>query len=401
MRLLLLLCALSAALHAQDAATLERARGALPYLASGVPELKRGAEALVESAAPTHFDALEKELAVLPRPSRQVLFRILADTDHKRRIPLCVDMLCDRDALRTERIHAWRALLRVAPDDLLREVEQRLARAKEEPYRLAQLCALLGTLSSARAQGLAEGMLESAAPGSMLAFTAEDAALRSTFAGSFGQPAWARYQARNAGAPAATLRQILGLLDDLALPRSADRAQAAQALATLVGGDERVLLALARSPLPERAAFALTRLAANPPRQLAMAAQAVMLDLVTTADQTIALLAMDVGIAGRPPTSDELEQLRPLVSRDAMARFESILEGMARGGNLADLREQNRRQSAKLRPMLLRRGPMDPEVRQLTLELASVRNRLAALEKVWADGWRREFEASILSARGD
>ncbi|MBX3460141.1 MAG: hypothetical protein KF696_09320 [Planctomycetes bacterium] len=401
MKLALLLLSLCGALHAQDTALLERARGALPYLGSGVPELRRGAEVVVENAAPKHFEALENELPGLPRPARQSLFRILAGTDHSRRIPLCVNMLCDPDVLRMERIHAWRALLRVPADELLRELERRLAEETAGDYRRVQLCGVLGTLSSARAQGLAEAMLEKATPGSMLAFAAEDAALRSTFAGSFGQPAWARYQARRAGAPKATLRQLLALLDDLAQPRASDRAEAARQLTVAIGGDERVLLALARSPLPERAAFALTRLAANPPRELALAAQAVMLDLTITADQTVALLAMDVGIAGRPPTSDELEQLRPIVGRDAMARFESILEGMARGGNLADLRDNNRRLSARLRPLLLRRGPADPEVRQLSAELGSVRARLQALEQVWANGWRREFESSILAARED
>ncbi|MBK8207838.1 MAG: hypothetical protein IPK87_13770 [Planctomycetes bacterium] len=387
--------------HAQDELPYARIEAALPYLSSSVPEQQLNAEQLVEQGASAHYEALEKALPGVRRPGRERLLRILADTDHARRIPMCTGMLCDRDAQRTERMIAWRALQKVRAEDLLKEIEQRLAAAPLDPYATMQLCALLGTLASARAQGVAEKLLEEAAAGSLAAFAAEDAALRSIFASSFAQPAWSRYQTRRAGAPKATLRELQDALDELALPRASDRAAADARLGELIGRDERVLLALARSPWVERAAFALRRLKADPPKELALAAQVVMLDLATTGEQTVALLAIDVGIAGRPPTADELAELRPVTGGDAIARLQAILEAMTEGGDLAGLRERNVRLSARLRPLLLRRGPMDAEARQLAAELQDVRRRLTALEQTWEQGWRREFQTDILSSRGN
>jgi hypothetical protein len=127
----------------------------------------------------------------------------------------------------------------------------------------------------------------------------------------------------------------------------------------------------------------------------------VVLDLALTGEQAVALLAMELGIASRPPTAGEMEDLRQAVSRDAVARIEAILEVMGHRGDLAELRLKNERLVAKLRPLLLRRGPADDEVRALQAELQNVRLRLDVLEKAWELGWRREFESEILSPRSN
>jgi hypothetical protein len=390
-----------AAIRADEEPSLERLKAVLPYLASHVPEQQRQAEELLQSGAAAHYAELEKSLTDMQGVGRERLFSILAATEHERRIPLCMRVLRDRDARRNERMAAMQALASVNGDTLLLQIEHGLAEADIGDYQRMQLCALLGTLPSARAQGVAEQILQRAEAGSLLAFAAEEAALRSTLDSPFAQPAWSRYQERHPQAPRAALRELQAIMDDLALPSAPERAAAEERLNAIIRRDERVLLALCRSRWPERAAFALRRLKAEPPRELQLAAQMVMLELAGTGEQTVALLAMDVGIAGRPPTAEELEQLRPVTSAHAIARLESILEAMTRGGDLAELRLQNEKLSAKVRPLLLRLGPMDPEVRALRQELAGVRQRLSALEKIWADGWRREFEAEILSARSN
>ncbi len=373
----------------------------LTYLSSTVPEQQQKAEKIIQGCAAEFYEHLEKKLPELKSTGRERLLRILAATEHERRIPLCMKVLSNGDARRAERILASGALRQVDSDKLLPRIEEQLAAPDLAPYNRMQLCGLLGALTSARAQGVAEKLLEEAKPGSLAAFAAEDAALRSTLDSTFAQPAWARYQERHADAPKITLRGLQGALDDLALPRAADRVAAEEKLAELIGADERVLLALCRSRWPERAAFALRRLKTEPPRRLQVATHVVVLDLALTGEQAVALLAMELGIASRPPTAAEMEDLRQAVSRDAIARIEAILEVMGHRGDLADLRLKNERLVAKLRPLLLRRGPADDEVRALQAELQNVRLRLDVLEKAWEQGWRREFESEILSPRSN
>jgi hypothetical protein len=374
----------------------ERVASALPYLSSHVPEHRLQAEQIVEAGADEHFERLLEKLPDQPRAGRETLLRILANTKHEGRVKLCLDTLCNHEARRSERIIASRALKHADPAKLLELIEERLADAQLDPYRRVQCCALLGTIPSARAQGVAESVLEAADEGSLLAFFAEDAVVRSTIATPFAQPAWGRYQTRHDDAPQLALKEFQDLLEDLAQPRAADRAMAEAELQEVIGDDVRVMLALARSPWPERASFALKRLEENQVREFGLATQAVMLDLVTTGEQTVALMAMDVAIAGAPPSDTEMEELRPLVSADSASRLEAILEGMSRGTNLAELRENNQRLKAKLRPLLLRRSAFDEEVRALLNELAQLRSRLERLEEQWAGGWKREFEVEIL-----
>jgi hypothetical protein len=373
----------------------------LTYLSSTVPEQQQKAERIIQGCAVEFYEHLEKKLPDLKSTGRERLLRILAATEHERRIPLCMKVLSNGDSRRAERILASSALRQVDSDKLLIRIEEQLATPDLAAYNRMQLCTLLGALSSARAQGIAEKLLEDAAPGSLTAFATEDAALRSTLDSTFAQPAWSRYQERHADAPKSTLRGLQSALDDLALPRAADRAAAEEKLRELIGNDERVLLALCRSRWPERAAFALRRLKVEPPRRLQVAAHVVVLDLALTGEQAVALLAMELGIASRPPTAAEMEDLRQAVSRDAVARIEAILEVMGHRGDLAELRLKNERLVAKLRPLLLRRGPADDEVRALQAELQNVRLRLDVLEKAWELGWRREFESEILSPRSN
>ena len=377
----------------------ERVHAVLPYLSSSVPEHRLQAERVVESGAETHFDKLVEALPGLPRVGREVLLRILSDTSHEGRVLLCLETLCDRNARRAERTIASRALGGADPDKLLALVELRLAQPELDIYQRVQCCTLLGTIATARAQGVAEDQLNKVGNQELLAFAAEDAVLRSTIAAAFAQPAWARYQQRRPEAPKITLRELQDALDQLALPRATDRALAELALAEMLADDTRVLLALARSPWTERAAFALKRLEKLQMTELEMAAQAVMLDLVMTSDTTIALMAMDVAIAGVPPTDSDMQSLRPVITIDSEARLESILEGMGASRDLADLRARNRRLEAKLRPLLQRRGGFDAEVRSLLTELQGVRTQLEQVEAQWEGGWRREFETEILGVR--
>lgn len=382
-----------------NAPSWERLQAVLPYLSSRVPEQRLQAERLVEGGAQAHFEKLVSEMPALPRRGREVLLRVLAQTAHEGRVQLCLDTLCNRESRRAERTIASRGLQRADQDSLLALIEQRLAEPELELFQRVECCNLLGTLSSARGQGVAEQVLAGAEPDSLLAFAAEDALLRSTIASPFAQPAWSRYQDRRPEAPRLTLRQLQDALDELALPRAVDRAAAELQLGELAGKDVRVLLALARSPWPERATFALNLLKRQRGTELALASQAVMLDLVMTGEQTVALLAMDVAIAGTPPSDADMEKLRPVVSVDSEARLEAILEGMGRNTDLAELRAGHRALEAKLRPLLLRRGPADSEVLAMFDRLQSVRGQLDQVEALWAGGWRREFEAEILGTR--
>ncbi|MBZ0136200.1 MAG: hypothetical protein K8I27_07500 [Planctomycetes bacterium] len=377
----------------------ERVEAVLPYLSSSVPELRLKSEDVVEKAAVAHFDKLVEALPAQPRAGREVLLRILANTSHDGRVKLCLDTLCRRDARRAERTIAARALRNSDGDRLLELIESRLKLPELDTYQRAQCCALLGTLSSARAQGVAEEELANA-QGGLIAFAAEDALLRSTIATAFAQPAWGRYQARHLNAPTVTLRDLQEALDKLALPRAADRAMAELRLADMIGEDTRVYLALARSPWLERSSFALKQLVKQQRPELQLAVQAVMLDQVMTGEQTIALMAMDVAIAGAPPTDAEMETLRPVMSVDSEARLEAILESMGSDSNLAALRESDRRLEARLRPLLLRRGAFDDEVRALMQELQGVKRRLEQVEGLWEGGWRREFQTEILGTSG-
>ena len=386
---------------AADEPDWERLERALPYLSSSVPEHSLQAEQLIERGAEANFEALVEAMPSLPRRGREVLLRLLANTTHDGRVKLCLDVLCDRESRRTERTIASRALKSARQDDLLKLVEARLSEPELDEYRRIQCCTILGTITSARAQGLAEDVLAKAGKDALLAFASEDAVLRSTIETQFEQPAWSRYQGRHSAAPKMTLREFQTALDELALPRAADRARAENKLGGMIDGDVRVLLALARSPWPERAAFALKQLEDLQSQELQLATQSVMLDLVMTGEQTIALMAMDVAIAGSPPTDSEMEVLRPVISVDSEARLEAILEGMARGSDLADLRMQRRRLEASLRPLLQRRSAFDQEVRVLIQRFESIRDQLEMVEAQWAGGWRREFETEILGTKLD
>lgn len=395
---LLLLC--GGALSAQDPAPanagLERLKKALPYLSSAVPEQKLSAEQLVSRGATEHFDALVAELPGLPRLGRESLLRILAGTRHEGRISLCVGVLCTNESRRGERVTATRALRDADADVILDLLEARLAAATATRFEQIQCCGILGGVRTARAQGIAERLLNQAGTDDMLHFAAEDALLRSTLEASFAQPAWERYQERHKDAPRATLREMQEALDGLARPSSAMRANAAATVAAMVGSDARLLLALARSRWVERSLFALARLPEANLQSLSLPALWVMLDLVTTAEQAIALRAMQAAIAGAPPTADNMTHLRPAVSPDSLTRLESILEGLSRGGDLVRLRDQKKRLGAKLRPMLARVGGFDPETRAMLLEFKQLKTELDQLEKAWEGGWRREFEAEIL-----
>lgn len=384
-----------------DTPAWERIEKALPYLSSRVPEHQFQAEQLVEQGAEAHFEELVAAMPELPRRGREALLRVLASTSHEGRAQLLLDVLCDRESRRTERTIASRALGNAPAEKLLELIEARLKEADLDAYRRIQCCTLLGSMTSARAQGVAEKVLAEAGADTLLSFAAEDAVLRSTIETRFGQPAWTRYQNRHPGAPEMTLREFQQALDELALPRAAERARAESRLSEMIGDDTRVLLALARSSWSERAAFALKQLEARQDPELQLSSQAVMLDLVMTSEQTIALMAMDVAISGAPPTDTEMEVLRPIISIDSEARLEAILEGMARGSDLATLRIQKRRLEARLRPLLLRRSAFDKETRELIQQFESIRRQLEMVEAQWAGGWRREFETEILGIKRD
>ncbi|MCC6465801.1 MAG: hypothetical protein IT463_10715 [Planctomycetes bacterium] len=374
----------------------QRAIEALPYLASQVPEQRTAAERLVEAAAEPGFERLLELLDSQPRAGREVLLRLLANTRHPGRLALCVDTLLRTDAGRPERTTSLRALRSVEAAQLVEHVAGRLRKEGLTGFERVQCASLLGTVPAARAQGLLEELLQGAEKGSLQRALVEEALLRSVLASSFAEPAFARYVKRHGGACKCTLKELQEALVDLALPVAAERRQAELRLAEMVAGDVGLLLALSRSELPERAAFGLTRLRTTLPAEYRMAALAVVLDIVLTGEQTAALLALEVAIAGIPPTPAEMESLRPVAGGEAIARLESVLEAIGRAGNLAQVRREFAGVEAALRPLLARQGPFDPEAQEMLDRFATLREQLDSLEAVWRGGWRDEFEAEIL-----
>lgn len=368
----------------------------LGYLSSTVPEHRNRAERLIGAAASTQFLTLVERLSAQPPRGRELLLKILVNTDRPERVPLCVNTLCRQDARRRERLYATEALRLVEQAQVLSALKQRLGAATLSEYERVQCYRALGELTLPEAQALAEKERDVAPPEGLLAFFAEDALLRSVLASDFAQPAWSRYQRRHKDAPKVDLKTIAGTLADLAQPAAVDRAEAEFALHDMLGSDPRVWLALARSVEPERAALALNVLRRRAMGPYSLVTQAVMLDLVTTGEKTTALLAVDVAVAGTPPAPDDMKRLRPLVSGDAMGRLEAVLEGLTAAGNLAELRGKRARLESELVPLLRRFGPGNDEVRDLMAQVAQIGDRLDFLERVWRRGWRREFEADIL-----
>lgn len=386
---------------AQEAAppSVPRALNALPYLSSSVPEQRVKAEAIVEAAAPLGFEKLVEQLPLQPRQGREVLLRILANTNHGGRVELCINTLCRHDSRRPERVIASSALTGADPARMLDLVSARLKQEDLDDFARAQCQVMIGQMPSARAQGLAEDLLKAAPEGSLEAARLETALLRSVLAAGNAEPAWARWQRRRPEGPKCTLRQLQEALRGLARPTSLERLEAEGRVTALVGGDKRLLLALGASPLPERAAYGLSALRRGVPEDMQLAVLDAMLEMVATSGQESALMAIDVAVACAPPTPAELLQLRPVCSQDAISRLEAILEGLRQGGNLADLRKQHARISAQLRPLLQRRGALDAETRAVMRELESVRTRLEYVERQWRQGWRREFETDVLGMR--
>jgi hypothetical protein len=400
----LLLAAVPAATpHAEDDPAPSRAVRALAYLDSSVPSLQRRAEVVIRNGAEQEFERLQAELDTLPPRARVHLLRILVETRHAGVAAMCVEHLSNPASTRTERLIASTGLKGTSPQDAAAEAMTRLDAAEAAEagtFAWVQLMGVLGNVPLARAQAAAEGILRGAEPESLNAFLAEDAALRSILASEFAQPAWERYRQRNPGTVNLPLRELQAKLADLALPTAMERARAEADLVSTIGSDERLLLALARSPLPERAHFALRRLARNPVREHELPALLIALDLMETAPRTAALLALDVAIAGNPPELEALDKLRPMLSMRGAARLDSIVQDLHRAGDLTALRESYAMLHARLKPMLIRRGALAPEVRRLQIELARVEARLSALEQHWAEGWIREFHSDILSSHG-
>ena len=368
----------------------------LGYLSSTVPEHRNRAERLISAAAGAQFLTLLERLSAQPPRGRELLLRILVNTDRPERVLLCINTLCRQDARRRERLYATEALRQVEQAQVLSTLKQRLSAKPLSDYEHVQCYRVLGELTLPEAQSFAERERDAATPEGLLAFFAEDALLRSALASDFAQPAWSRYQRRHKDAPKVDLKTIAGTLADLAQPAAVDRAEAEFALHDMLGQDPRVWLAVARSIEPERAALALNVLRRRAMGPYALVTQAVMLDLVTTGEKTTALLAVDVAVAGTPPAPDDMKRLRPLVSGDAMGRLEAVLEGLTVAGNLAELRAKRARLESELVPLLRRFGPAHDEVRDLMAQVAHIGNRLDFLERVWRRGWRREFEADIL-----
>ncbi len=375
---------------------LERLKKALPYLSSVVPEQKLAAEQLIARGAEANFDALVTELPGLPLSGRESLLAILVGTSHEGRSKLCIGVLCEPASRRAERVIALRGLRTAEAETVLELLDARINREGVSRFELIQCCGILGGVRAARAQGMAEKLLGASGDDEMLRFAAEDALLRSTLESPFAQPSWERYQERHETAPKVTLREMQAALEGLALPSSSQRANATAALSRIIDGDPRVLLALARSPWVERNLYALAMLPAVNLRALSLPALWVMLDLVTTSEQAVALRAMQAAIAGAPPSAENMRLLRPAASPDSLARLESILEGLSRGGDLVRLRDQKKLLGAQLRPKLARVGAFDPEARALMDEYRQVKSELDKLEEAWEQGWKREFEAEIL-----
>lgn len=368
----------------------------LGYLSSTVPEHRNRAERLIGEIASARFLSLVDRLSAQPPRGRELLLKILVNTDRPERVTLCVNTLCRQDARRRERLYATEALRQVEQAQVLSTLKQRLSAGSLPEYEKVQCYRVLGELTLPEAQSFAEKERDAAPPEGLLAFFAEDALLRSVLASDFSQPAWSRYQRRHKDAPKVDLKSIAGALADLAQPAAVDRAEAEFALHDMLGSDPRVWLALARSIEPERAAFALTVLRRRTMGSYALVEQAVMLDLVTTGEKTTALLAVDVAVAGAPPAPDDMKRMRPLVSVEAIGRLEAVLEGLTAAGNLAELRTQRSRLESELTPLLRRFGPAHGEVRHLMEQVAGIGERLEYLERVWRRGWRQEFEADIL-----
>lgn len=383
----------------RDAADKPDIDALLAYLDSAVPEHRNRAEALLRVAAPKRFDELVERLPAQPARGRELLLNILVNTDLPQRVPLCVVTLCRQDARRKERLSATEALRKVEPERVLGALRERLETRGISEYERVQCYRVLGELPLPQAQALAERERDAAVADSLRAYLAEDALLRSVLADEFAQNAWSRYQRRYRDTPKVDLKLIVGALDALAQPVAVDRAEAEFALLDMIGQDARVWLALCRSIQPERAAFALSVLRKRALGRFALAAQAVMLDLATSGARTVALLAVDVAVAGTPPTPSDLERLQPVTSGDAMRKLEAVLEGLTAAGNLAELRDRRARLEAELVPLLRQFGPAHEEARELMGEIEDVGRRLDGLERIWRRGWRREFEADILGLR--
>ena len=369
---------------------------AVPYLSSNVPEQVEAAERIISRDAEEHFEELQAVLPEQADSGRERLLRILADTEHEARIALFVDTLCHEDSVRGERMVAYGTLGDVDQPALLVTVEERLKAEDNSNWVTLQLCSILGTISSARAQGLAEDVAENADEDSLIAFAAEDAVLRSVLASSFAQPAWSRYQKRVDAAPNCTLRELREVKSRLSSPESGDREDAQIDFSELVGSDQRILLACCRSAWREESLFGLNELAGNITKEFQLPALLVMLDLATTGQQAVALEAVKTAITLNPPTSEELTDLREYVTASAMQRLESVVEKLQRGGDLTSTRKKEELLAAKLRPLLLRRGPFDERTRQLMSRLTEIRRQLTGLERLWAQGWRDEFRTRIL-----
>ncbi len=373
----------------------------LEYLGSPVPEHRNRAEKLLAAAAANNFQMLVEHMPQQPPRGRELLLKILVNTDVPARVPLCVNTLCRQDARRRERLYATEALRNVEQHRVLVSLKERLGATSISAYERVQCYRILGELTLPDSQALAEKERDAASSEGLVMFFAEDALLRSTLASDFAQPAWSRYQRRHKDAPKPELRVISAALADLAQPAAVDRAEAEYALVDMLGQDPRIWLALARSIEPERAALALSVLRRKAMGTYAPATQAVMLDLVTTGEKMTALLAVDVAVAGTPPAPDDLRKLRPVVSGEAMGRLEAVLEGLTAAGNLGELRAQRARLEAELVPLLRRFGPGNDEARDLMGQLTEIGAKLDSLERVWRRGWRREFEADILGLRGN
>ncbi|MCC6574133.1 MAG: hypothetical protein IT462_10095 [Planctomycetes bacterium] len=368
----------------------------LPYLATGVPELRIQAEARVQLAAKPHFDKLVELMPALQQQGREVLLNILAYTDAPGRVELCVNTICRQDARRRERVISGQALRTVDEKSVLPVLKEKLNRTDLSGYARVQCYRVLGEMTGDDAQRLAEAELATAPVDSLQQFFAEDALLRAIVAAPLADPSWKRYQKRHPEAPAVQLAVLQQALDDLAQPMAVERVEAEVALSEMIGRDFRLLLALARSNQAERAAFGLATLKKQTGNKLTLATQAVMLDLALGAEQTIALLAVDVAIAGTPPSPADLDKLRPLTGIEAIAKLEAVLEGLAESGDLATLRKQRARAEAILVPMLRRNGTSQGETSEAISRLEAITAQLEELERRWRGGWRREFEREIL-----
>lgn len=368
----------------------------LDYLDSAEPEHRLAAERRLKDLAEANFDSLVHLMNRQEPEDRPALLGILASTRHPGVLPLCVDALCRPQALRQERVIALEVALSADDETLLALLKGRLSERGASVFERVQGLRLLGFVALPQAHSLAEEIRDAEAPESLPAAFAEDALLRSLLRTPYAEHAWDRYRKRHPEAPGVKLGEIQDLLADLSAPLAAVRAEAEGRLIELIGDDARLLLALARSERPEQAAFALATLRERTTAVDNVMLQALALDLASVGEQTAALLAVDLAIAASPPTPEELERLRPVVSADAMARLEAILDRLGADSSLVQLREQRLEVEMALAPLLRRNGAADDEVAALMARLAVLNRRLEAVEKVWRGGWRHEFEADIL-----